>query len=91
LREYEGDCPTETELFNIVRAADCEVGYYSRASRDEWERYVFNSNRHRKELLSMPYGPEREERRLRERRWQDMYLRYRQEWQGMAFMTIHPA
>ena len=91
LRAYEGDCPTEMQLFNTVRAAGCEVGYYSRASRDEWGRYIFNSNRARKESLHMPYGPEREERRLRERRWQDMYLRYRQKWQGMAFMTLHPA
>ena len=91
LRDYEGDCPTEMKLFNTVRAAGCEVGYYSRASRDEWERYIFNNNGHRKGFLGMPYGPEREERRLRERRWQDMYLRYRQKWQEMVFMTLHLA
>jgi len=92
LKDYEGDCPTETELFDMVRAAGCEVGYYSRASRDEWERYIFNSDPHRagmKEFLNMPNGPERE--KGRPRRWQDMYLLYRQKWQGMAFMTIHPA
>ena len=89
LRDYEGDCPTEMKLFNTVRATGCEVGYYSRASRDEWERYIFNRDRIRKGYLSMPYGPERE--KASPRRWQDMYLRYRQKWQGMAFMTIHPA
>jgi len=89
LRDYEGDCPTEMKLFNTVRAAGCEVGYYSRASRDEWERYIFHRYRIRKEYLSMPYGPERE--KASPRRWQDMYLRYRQKWQGMAHMTIHPA
>jgi len=97
LKDYEGDCHTETELFDMVRAAGCEVGYYSRASQDEWERYVFNSNMRRdgnKEFLdtlrNMPNGPEREQVRAKGRRWQDMYLRYRQKWQGMAFMTIHP-
>ncbi len=89
LKDYEGDCPTETELFDMARSAGCEVGYYARASRDEWERYIFHSHRAlMKEFLSMPDGPERE--RKRDRRWKDMYLRYRQKWQGMAFMTIHP-
>ncbi|MCL5271112.1 MAG: hypothetical protein M1457_11330 [bacterium] len=82
--------PTEMKLCNMVRAAGCEVGYYSRSSRDEWERYIFNSNQTRKEFLNMPYGPEREEKRLKEQRWQNMYLSYRQDWQAMAFMTIHP-
>ena len=89
LRDYEGDCPTEMKLFNAARATGCEVGYYSRASRDEWERYIFNRYRIRKEFLSMPYGPERD--KASPRRWQDMYLRYRQNWQSMAFMVIHPA
>ena len=97
LKDYEGDCHTETELFDMVRAAGCEVGYYSRGSRDEWDRYVFNSDRGRagrKEFLaavrSMPNRPEREAVRAKWHRWQDMYLRYRQKWQGMAFMTVHP-
>jgi cyclopropane fatty-acyl-phospholipid synthase-like methyltransferase len=89
LKEYEGDEPTETELFDMVRAAGCEVGYYSRASRAEWERYIFHTHKDEiKALLSMPSGPERE--RARSHRWQDIYLRYRQKWQGMAFMTVHP-
>jgi cyclopropane fatty-acyl-phospholipid synthase-like methyltransferase len=91
LKNYEGDRHTEAELFEIVRAAGCEVGYYSRASRDEWDRYIFNSRirqAHMKKFLSSQNGPERE--KLRPRRWQDMYLRYRQKWQEMALMTIHP-
>jgi hypothetical protein len=89
LKEYEGDRVTETELFDMVRAAGCEVGYYSRASRGEWERYIFHTRKDGiRNLLSMPNGPERD--KLRPRRWQDMYLRYRQKWQRMAFMTIHP-
>ena len=89
LKDYEGDCPTETELFDMARAAGCEVGYYARASRGEWERYIFHSHRGlMTEFLAMPDGPERE--RKRDLRWKDMYLRYRQQWQGMAFMTIHP-
>ena len=44
-----------------------------------------------KEFLEMPAWPEREERRLKLHHWQDMYLRYRQQWQGMAFLTLHPA
>ena len=92
LKDYEGDEPTETELFDMVRAAGCEVGYYARASRNEWERYIFHSHRDgMKKSLNMPDGPEQQETRRKERRWQDMYLRYRQKWQGMAFMTIHPA
>jgi cyclopropane fatty-acyl-phospholipid synthase-like methyltransferase len=90
LKDYEGNCPTETELFDTVRAADCEVGYYARASRDEWERYIFHTHKDEiQRFVNLPKGPERE--KASPRRWQDMYLRYRQEWQGMAFMTIHPA
>ena len=90
LKDYEGDEPTETELFDMVRAADCEVGYYSRASRGEWERYIFHTHREEiQDFLNMPKGPERD--KASPRRWQDMYLRYRQKWQGMAFMTVHPA
>ena len=90
LKDYEGDEPTETELFDMVRAADCEVGYYSRASRGEWERYIFHTHRDEiQKFINMPKGPERE--KASPRRWQDMYLHYRQKWQGMAFMTVHPA
>jgi len=90
LKGYEGDCHTETELFDMVRAAGCEVGYYSRSSRAEWERYIFNTHKDEiKNFLNMPEGPDRE--KARPHRWQDMYLRYRQKWQGMATMTVHPA
>ncbi|MCC7145730.1 MAG: methyltransferase domain-containing protein [Phycisphaeraceae bacterium] len=92
LREYEGACHTETDLFDIARAEGLEVGYYSRATRDEWDRYIFNSRKiEMQEFLQMPAGPAREERRSKLHRWQDMYLRYRQQWQGMAFLTLHPA
>lgn len=91
LREYEGDCHTEMDLLNIARAEGLEIGYYSRATRDEWDRYIFSSRRSgMQELLAMPSGPAREDRRAGLHRWQDMYIRYRQHWQGMAFMTLHP-
>jgi SAM-dependent methyltransferase len=90
LRAYEGDCHTEAGLFDIVRGAGLEVGYYGRASLDEWERYIFGGRKAEMgDFLRMAPGDEQEERRQRLRRWQDMYLRYRQEWQGMAFMTLH--
>ncbi|MCC6353568.1 MAG: methyltransferase domain-containing protein [Verrucomicrobiae bacterium] len=92
LRAYEGDCPTEIELFDIARGEGLEVGYYSRATRDEWDRYIFSSRGiEMREFLAMPVGPAKEDRRRNLHRWQDMYLRYRQPSQGMAFMTLHPA
>jgi SAM-dependent methyltransferase len=93
LREYEGDCPTEPELFEIARGVGLEVGYYGRASQDEWDRYIFSTRRHENmdALIETPAGPAREKRRSALRRWQDMYIQYRQHWQGMAFMTLHVA
>ena len=92
LREYEGDCHTELELFDIARSEGLEVGYYARATLDEWDRYIFSSRKaEMHEFLTMPAGPEREQRRAGLHRWQDMYLRYRQQCQGMAFLTLHPA
>jgi hypothetical protein len=68
------------------------VGYYSRATEDEWDRYIFSSRkREMVEFQALPPGPAREERRERLHRWQDMYLNYRQKWQRMAFLTLHPA
>ena len=92
LREYEGDYHTEIELFNIARSEGLEVGYYTRASRDEWDRYIFSSRKaEMEEFITIPPGPAREERRKGLHRWQDMYLRFRQEWQGMGFFTLHQA
>jgi len=88
LKEYEGDEPTETELFDMVRAAGCKVGYYSRASRGEWERYIFHTHKV-KTRRDISGGPQQE--KVVPDRWQDMYLRYRQKWQGIAIMTVHPA
>jgi SAM-dependent methyltransferase len=91
LRDYEGDEHVETDLFDIARAEGLEIGYYSRATRDEWDRYIFNSRKlEMQEFLQMPVGPAREKRKAALHRWQDMYLRYRQHWQGMAFLTLHP-
>lgn len=91
LREYEGDLHTEPELFAIARSEGLEVGYYSRASRDEWCHYIFaNRRRELKELSKLPPGVEREERRARLHRWQDIYVRYKQSWQEMGFLTLHP-
>ncbi len=92
LIEYEGDYHTEPELFDIARSEGVEVGYYTRATPDEWDRYIFSSHKtEMQELLAVSAGREREERKARLHRWQDMYIRYRQHWQGMAFMTLHPA
>jgi cyclopropane fatty-acyl-phospholipid synthase-like methyltransferase len=88
LKEYEGDEPTETELFDMVRAAGCRVGYYSRASRGEWERYIFHTHKV-KTRGNMSDGEQ--QAKVGPDRWQDMYLRYRQKWQGIAIMTVHPA
>jgi cyclopropane fatty-acyl-phospholipid synthase-like methyltransferase len=91
LREYEGDELTEPELFDIARSHGLEVGYYSRATEDEWDRYIFSSRkREMVEFQALPPGPAREERRKQLHRWQDMYLDYRQKWQRMAFLTLHP-
>jgi len=42
LREYEGDCHTELELFDIAREEGFQVGYVDRSSREDWDRYVHN-------------------------------------------------
>lgn len=92
LLEYEGNCHTERALFDMARSEGLEVGYYSRASQDEWDHYVFISRRAEMEnFLRLPPGSQRKERRANLHRWQDMYLDYRQKWQGMAFLTLHPA
>ncbi len=92
LLEYEGQWHVETELFDIARKHGLEVGYYARAGRDEWERYIFSSRREDMRLFATtPLGPAKEEHRTRLHRWHDMYLRYRQQWQCMAFMTLHPS
>ncbi|MGD2175976.1 MAG: class I SAM-dependent methyltransferase, partial [Candidatus Brocadiaceae bacterium] len=91
LRDYEGDLHTEPELFDIARGEGLEVGYYARASEDEWCRYIFGSRRSElDEFAAMPAGAGREEHRARRHRWQDMYIRYRQKWQEMGFFTLHP-
>jgi len=91
LREYEGEELTEPELFDIARSHGLEVGYYSRATEDEWDRYIFSSRRREMvEFQALPPGLAREERREQLHRWQDMYLNYRQKWQRMAFLTLHP-
>ena len=91
LREYEGQWHVETELFDIARKHGLEVGYYARAGRDEWERYIFSSHKgEMRAFAAMPPGLVKEERRRGLHRWHDMYLRYRQHWQCMAFMTLHP-
>jgi len=92
LREYEGNYHTEPALFDIARDEGLEVGYYSRATRDEWDRYIFSSRKQEMQaFLAMAPGPKREKRRAALRRWQDMYLLYRQRWQGIAFLTLHSA
>jgi SAM-dependent methyltransferase len=90
LLEYEGQWHVDTDLFDIAHKHGLEVGYYARAGRDEWERYIFSSRREEMRLFAaMPPGPAKEERRRKLHRWHDMYLRYRQHWQCMAFMTLH--
>ena len=92
LRAYEGDCPTEGELFETARRHGLEVGYYVRAGRAEWERYIFSSRRAELDTIrAMPAGAEKEQMRARLHRWQDVYLNYRQHMQAMAIMTLHPA
>jgi len=91
LVEYEGPFYTQRELFEIARREGFEIGYHSRATRDEWDGYIFNSRgAELKEILNLPIGPIREKSRERLHHWQDMYLHYRQEWQEIAFFTLHP-
>jgi SAM-dependent methyltransferase len=91
LVEYEGPFYTQRELFEIARREGFEIGYHSRATRDEWDGYIFNSrSAELKEFLNLPIGPIREKRRERLHHWQDMYLQYRQEWQEIGFFTLHP-
>ena len=92
LRAYEGSYLTEGELFETARRERLEIGYYSRATRDEWDHYIFGSGRGvMSEFLALPSGEPRETRRAEIRRWQDMYVQLRQQWQMMAFMTLHPS
>jgi cyclopropane fatty-acyl-phospholipid synthase-like methyltransferase len=91
LVEYEGPFHTQEGLFEIARREGFEIGYHSRATRDEWDQYIFNSRgAELKEFLNLPAGKAREDRRVSWHHWQDMYLRYRQKWQEIGFFTLHP-
>ena len=90
LREYEGDCHTELELFDIAREEGFQVGYVDRSSREDWDRYVHNQVSTIGEIKAIPDATERQKRWAGLSRWQDMYLKYRQIYQGMAIYVLYP-
>jgi len=91
LIEYEGRRHTELELFEIVREEGFQVGYMARSSREDWDRYVFaNQVGAIGEIKSIPDAAERQQRWARFPRWQDMYIKYRQIYEGFAIYVLYP-
>lgn len=88
LVKYEGNCPTENEIFQITREEGFEVEYAVRASADDWDRYVFSScYQDIRRIRENPGHPDREEWIRQVHRFQDMYP-YRLRYQGWAVYVL---
>lgn len=91
LIEYEGHYHTELELFEIAREEGFQVGYMARSSREDWDRYVFaNQVGTIGEIKAIPDDAERRQHWVKFLRWQDIYIKYRQEYQGFAIYVFYP-
>ncbi len=92
LIEYEGHCHTEVELFDIAREEGFQVGYMARSSREDWDQYVLGANQVRTigEIKAIPDADQRQQRWARFPRWQDMYIKYRQIYEGFAIYVLYP-
>ncbi len=88
LIDFEGNCNTEPELFQIARQEGCDIAYVARASADNWDRYALNTVG---ELRAMHKcdDPELHQQRLdRIRHYQDMFVTYRRDLQGWAMYVL---
>jgi SAM-dependent methyltransferase len=85
---YEGHCHTEEEIFRITREEGFEVEYATRASVDDWERYVATGwYQALQKLRQRPDDPDLQERIASLHRDQDAYP-YRLRYQGYAIYVL---
>jgi cyclopropane fatty-acyl-phospholipid synthase-like methyltransferase len=88
LAAYEGDCRTEAEIFQITREEGYEVEYATRATADDWERYVAgNWHQTLRWLREHPGAPDRQQRIEALHRDQDAYP-FRLRYQGFAVCVL---
>ncbi len=89
LLEYEGELATPEEMLATIRAQGCELEYMTRSGSAEWERYVCSGwHDLLRWLEDNPSTPERSAIMDAFYRGQDMYVKYRSEYQGFALYIL---
>ena len=91
LVEYEGQLGTVDDLLGVARSVGCELEYMVTSTNADWERYICSG--WHDILLWLDDNPDHPERTAvieQLHRGQDMYLKYRRQYQGFVLQVLRP-
>jgi SAM-dependent methyltransferase len=82
LIDYEGPLCTEIDLIHTIQREGFELVYMTHSDRADWDRYISSNMYYAiKWLKENQEHPERQQRIESHRRWQEMYVKYRIQYQ----------
>jgi len=89
LVDFEGELPTELEVFDIVRSNHCVITFIGRDTRSEWDKYIsWSARRHLESYRNEKNAQTKAEMYEWMHRWHEIYLRYRMRYEGWAMYAI---
>jgi SAM-dependent methyltransferase len=89
LIDYEGPLRTEAELVDTIRKEGLELVCMLHSDVTDWDRYISSNNYHSvKWLRENRDHPDWQKRRAAHRRFQDMYIQYRRQYQSSVAVLM---
>jgi hypothetical protein len=88
LIDFEGQCHTELELFQIARQEGCDIAYVAHSRPEDWDRYALNHFAELRSLKTLADPLKYQERLNWIRQYQDMSVSYRRDMQDWAMYVL---